>query len=137
MRIAPQIIAALKADPTVSSMVGNKVFADYPPQGTEEPMVIMTITNTNAHGTVTNCNVRAYSARITVDIIAPTRALTENGMDAIEDVLVGMTSSDSGYPIQGITPDSGTQWEVLNPRDGSDERAMLCSQDYQVHYRRN
>ena len=136
MRIAPQIIKQLKDDSAVSAIVGAQVFADYPPQGVEEPFVVMTITSTTAHGTVNNCQVRAYSSRITIDIVAETRAQTEVCIEAIEDVLDGYSSTDANFPIQGITVDGGIHWEVLNPKDGSDQRAFVCSQDYQVHYRR-
>ena len=137
MRVAPQIIAAIKADPVVAGIVGEQVFADYPPQGTDHPFVIITIPSGTSHGTISNCQVRAYSARVTVDIVCSTRALTEVGIEAIEDVLDGFTSGDANFPIAGTTLDGGMQWELLTPKDGSDERAFLCSQDYQVHYRRN
>ena len=136
MRIIPQVIAALKADPDVSAAVGTQVFADYPPQGTDHPFVIVAIPSGVAHGTISNCQVRAYSARMSIDIVCSTRALTESGIEAIEDVLDGFVSADSDFPIQGTTLDGGLSWELLTPKDGSDERAFICSQDYQVHYRR-
>lgn len=137
MRPTPQIITALKADPTVSGVVGTKVFADYPPQGTSEPFIVLTIPSGEAHGTVNNCNVRAYSARLTVDVVCDTRAQTESAIEAIEDVLDGFTSTDSTHPIQGITIQTALEWEMLTPKDGSDKRIFICSQDYQIHYRRN
>tara|TARA_Y100000356_G_C11011992_1_gene158792 strand:- start:188 stop:409 length:222 start_codon:yes stop_codon:yes gene_type:complete len=72
-----------------------------------------------------------------MDIVCDTRASTEVGIEAIEDVLDGFTSTDSEFPIQGVTLDGGISWELLVPKDGSDERAFMCSQDYQVHYLRN
>jgi hypothetical protein len=59
------------------------------------------------------------------------------GIEAVEDVLDGFTSVDADFPIQGTTLDGGMSWEMLTPKDGSDERAFICTQDYQVHYRRN
>ena len=137
MRVAPQIIAALKADPAVAAAVGGQVFADYPPQGVDHPFLIVAIPSGTAYGTISNCQVRAYSARVTIDIVCDTRASTESGIEAVEDVLDGFTSSDADFTIQGTTLDGGIGWEMLTPKDGSDERAFICSQDYQVHYRRN
>ena len=137
MRIGPQMIASMKADSSVQAAIGDQIYADYPPQGVDNPFVILTITSTQAHGTIDNRPVRAYSARITIDVVADTRAQTEVGVEAIEDVLDGLTSTDPNNPIQGITVDGGIQWEVLNPKDGSDERAFVGTQNYQVHYRRN
>ncbi len=137
MRVAPQIIAALKGDPDVAAVVGTQVYADYPPQGVEHPFLVVTIPSATAHGTLSNCQVRVYSARVTIDIICDTRAKTEVGIEAVEDLLDGFTSGDANYPIQGATLDGGIGWQLLTPKDGSDERAFICSQDYQVHYRRN
>jgi len=137
LRPIPQIVAALRADAGVSSVVGQQVYADYPPQGVDEPFVVITITSTIGHGTVNNCAVRAYSSRFTVDVAANTRAQTEVGIEAAEDVLNSLVSSDADFPIQGITVDGGIQWELLTPKDGSDGRIFVGTQDYQVHYRRN
>jgi len=136
MRIVPQIIAALKADADVVASTEGKIFADYPPQGVEKPFLIISVPSGTAHGSVSNCQVRAYSAQVTVDIVSDTRASTEIGIEAIENVLDGFTSSNSDFPIQGVTLDGGISWELLVPKDGSDERAFMCSQDYQVHYLR-
>ncbi len=137
MRIVPQIITALRADPSVQSSVGNQIYADYPPQGVDPPFLVISVPNGRAFGTVSNCQVRAYSAQLTVDIVCDTRASTEVGIEAIEDLLDGFISEDEDFPISGTTLDGGISWDVLTPKDGSDERAFICSQDYQVHYRRN
>ena len=135
-RIIPQVIAALRADPVVSGLVGDKVFADYPPQGVDHSFIIVTIPSGMAHGTISNCQVRAYSARLSVDVVCDTRAITEACIEAVEDILDGFLSIDSEYPVQGTTLDGGISWDLLTPKDGSDERSFICSQDYQVHYRR-
>lgn len=136
VRPIPQIIAAIKADADITAVVGDKVFADYPPQGIDHPFVILTIPSGTAHGTVDNCGVRAYSARLEVDVLCETRAKTEAVIESMEDLLDGFASTDSTHPIQGITVDGGLEWELLTPKDGSDERIYICSQDYEIHYRR-
>jgi len=137
MRVIPQTIAQLKSQSPITDIVGQQVYADYPPQGVEAPFIVVTILSGQAHGTVTNCNVRAYSARMTVTIVADSRALAEQGIEAIEDALDGFSSTDATHPIQGTTVDGGLEWELLTPRDGSDQRSFLCEQDFQIHYRRN
>ena len=137
MRIIPQIIAHLRADTDIAALVGNRIFADYPPQGVDEPFIVLTILSGQAYGTVNNCPVRAYSARLEIDVLAETRAQTESIIELVEDSIDGFTSSDSTHPIQGVTVNNGIDWELLVPKDGSDERRFLCSQDYEVHYTRN
>jgi hypothetical protein len=137
MRIIPQIIAHLSADTDIAAQVENRIFADYPPQGVDEPFIVLTILSGQAYGTVDNCSVRAYSARLEIDVLAETRAQTESIIELVENSIDGFTSSDSTHPIQGVTVNNGIDWELLVPKDGSDERRFLCSQDYEVHYTRN
>lgn len=137
MRIVPQLIAALQADPQVQAAVGSQIYADYPPQGVDPTFLVLSVPSGQAFGTLSNCQVRVYSARVTVDIVCDTRASTEIGIEAVEDLLDGFTSSDPDFPISGTTLDGGISWDVLTPKDGSDERAFICSQEYQVHYKRN
>ncbi len=80
---------------------------------------------------------RAYSARLEVDTLAETRAVTEQVIELVEDSIDGFVSADSTHPIQGITVNDGLDWELLTPKDGSDERRFLCSQDFEIHYTRN
>ena len=135
-RVIPQVIAAMKSDPSISGLVGTQVYADYPPQGVDHTFVIVSTVSGIAHGTISNCQVRAYSARLSVDVVCNTRSEAEGCIEAIEDTLDGFTSTDASYPIQGITLDGGMSWDLLTPKDGSDERSFICSQDYQIHYRR-
>ena len=137
MRVVPQLIAHLRADANLSPLVGNRIYADYPPQGSAEPFIVLTILSGQAYGTVDNCQVRAYSARLEVDVLAETRSQTEELIELVEDSIDGFNSSDSTHPIQGVTLNDGLDWELLTPKDGSDERRFLCSQDYEIHYTRN
>lgn len=136
MRPVPQIIAMLRADTAVAAIVGSSIFADYPPQDHPYPLVVLTIPSGVAFGTVDNSSVRAYSSRLTVDVACDSRALTEQLMEAIEDTLDGFSSADSTHPIQGVTVNEAFTWELLTPKDGSDERAFVCSQDYLIDYKR-
>ena len=137
MRVIPQVIAHLRADTNITALVGNNIFADYPPQGVVEPFLVLTILSGQAFGTVDNCPVRAYSARLEIDVLGVTRSQTEEIIEAVEDSIDGFTSTDSTHPIQGITVNNGLDWELLTPKDGSDERRFLCSQDFEIHYTRN
>ena len=136
MRIIPQVIQHLRADNNITAVVGNNIFADYPPQGVAEPFIVLTILSGSAYGTVNNQSVRAYSARLEVDIVGVTRSQTENVIEMIEDSIDGFSSRDSTHSIQGITVNGGLEWELLLPKDGSDERRFLCSQDFEIHYTR-
>ena len=126
----------LRADPAVSAIVGTSIFADYPPQDHPYPLVVLTIPSGVAFGALNNVSVRAYSSRLTVDVAGDSRALTEQLIEAIEDALDGFSSADSTHPIQGVTVNEAFTWELLTPKDGSDERAFVCSQDYLIDYRR-
>ena len=135
MRIIPQLIAALKADADVTTALTNtRVYADYAPQDIDKPFILLSVPNTSAFGMVNNCSSRAYSARLTIDVICDTRAQTEDVIEAIENCLDGYSSLDSTHPIGGVSVQSGISWEVLAPLDGSDERAFVCTQDYLVDY---
>lgn len=136
-RPVPQVITLLKADSAVSTLTSGRIYADNPPQDDDLPFVVIDIVNTNARASVNNCAIKQYSSRITIDIVCDTRAQSESIQEAIEDALAGYTSSDSDYPIQGITVDSGTSWQVIQPTDGSDQRGYWCSQDYFINYSRS
>lgn len=136
-RPIPQVITRLKADTDINSLTSGRIYADNPPQNDELPFVVLAISNTNARATVDNCQVKAYASRVTIDIICDTRSQAETIQEKIEDSLSGYVSTDSDYPIAGITVDSGTSWQVLSPSDGSDQRGYWCSQDYFINYCRN
>jgi len=136
MRPVPQIIAMLRADANVTAEIGDKIFADYPPQGMEYPLVVLSVTSGVAFGCVDNGNIRAYSSRLAVEVASNTRAQAEAIIEAIEDALDGFATADSTHPIGGVTVNEAFSWELLTPKDGSDERAFVCSQDYLIDYRR-
>lgn len=138
MRIIPQIIAKLKATSEVTDALGNsRIYADYPPQDIDKPFIILSVLSTTAFGAVNNCSNKAYSARLTVDVVCDTRAQTEDVIDAVEDCLDGWHDrSDPTHPIGGVSIETGISWEVLTPVDGSDERAFVCTLDFLVDYAR-
>ena len=134
MRVVPQLIAHLRADATVSGIVGNKIYADYPPQGDDYPFVTLTINSGMAYGTLSNCSAKGYSARCQIEAIGETRSQTEQLMEAIEDSIAGMQSGDSTHPINGVAVADGFDWLLMTPTDGSDQRVFVCSQDFHVDY---
>ena len=137
MRPVPQLIALLRADPTVTDLVGQRIYADNPPQDDDLPIVVLTISSTTTRATLDNCQVKTYSARLKLDIVCSSRSKAEDAQEAIEDALVGYTSADSTHPIQGVTVESGTSWELVAPADGSDERGYWCSQEFFINYARS
>lgn len=137
MRPVPQIISLLRSEPSVTAIVNQRIYADNPPQDDDLPFVVMTIENTTARATIDNCQVKLYESRLKIDIVCDSRSSAEDAQEAIEDTIVGYTSNDSTHPIQGITVDSGTSWEIIVPRDGSDQRGYWCTQDYIINYARD
>jgi hypothetical protein len=135
-RPIPQVIARLKADSSVNTLTSGRIFADNPPQDDDLPFVVLTIVNTIARPTVNNCQVKQYASRMQIDIICETRGKAEQIQEAIEDSLGEYSSTDATHPIQGITVDSGTSWQILEPSDGSDQRGYWCSQEYFINYSR-
>lgn len=137
MRVVPQVIAALKADATLTSLVAGRIYADIPPQDDFRPMVVVTTINGIAYGTLNGCQVRAYQSRLTVDSVAESRALSEEIAERVEDILDGFANlADPTHPIQGVVIDGNLEWVLLEPVDGSDQRGFLTSQDFMVNYRR-
>ncbi len=137
MRPVPQIIEKLKATVELTSIVGNSIFADNPPQDNGLPVVVLAIGNTQVFGTVSNCNLKLYTSDLTVDIICNNRRDSESVQFAIEDSIIGFTSSDAEFPIEGVIHSTGTSWQLLEAIDGSDERGYWCSQTFTINFRRN
>lgn len=136
-RPLPQLISALRADASVLAALGlPRVYADHPPQDDQLPFVVLAIESTNAWPTLNGCQVRAYAARVQVDILCDSRGKSEDVQEAVEDLLDGFTSNDANYPIKGVVLDSGIEWNVVNPIDGSDERGYQATQDFVVNYQR-
>ena len=136
-RPVPQIIARLRADATVASLAGTRVFAEHPPQDDVLPIVVITVENVRSFSdTVGLCHQKVYVASVNVDIICDTRGRSEDLQEAVEDSLIGYVSADAEYPINGITSDEGASWQLLDPKDGSDERGYWCEQTYSATYRR-
>ena len=136
MRPVPQLIAHLKADATLSAIT-DRVFADHPPQGDELPIVVLTVESARTFSeTLDLCHRKLYRASLRVDIICDTRGQSEDIQEAVEDALVGFTSTDSSHPINGITTEDGVSWSVVSPIDGSDERGYWCDQSFEVTYQR-
>jgi hypothetical protein len=137
MRVAPQLIALLKETPSVTAIVGQAIYADNPPQDDDTPVVVLSILSGIAHGTINNCSVRAYTARLAVEVVTDSRAQSEQVIEHIEDTLDGFSNpADLTHPIEGVTLEGAIQWAILNPVDGSDQRGYLCAQDYYINYRR-
>ena len=137
MEPIPQVIQQLKADANVTAVVGQNIFADNPPQNNGLPIVVLAIGNTEVFGTVQLCNLKLYSADMTVDIICKTRRASEEAQFAIEDSIIGYSSNDPEFVIESIVHSTGTSWQVLEAIDGSDERGYWCSQTFTINFRRN
>lgn len=136
-RPVPQIITRLRADATVASIAGARVFGEHPPQDDVLPIVVISVENVRGFSdNVGLCHQKVYVASINVDIICHTRGQSEDLQEAVEDSLIGWVSSDVDYPINGITSDEGASWQLIDPKDGSDERGYWCEQTYSVTYQR-
>ena len=137
MRPVPQVISLLKSSTTLTDLVGHHIYADNPPQDDMTPIVVLSVLSSIAYGTVDNCSVRAYTSRLTVDVVTDSRSQSEQVIEIIEDLLDGFSNVvDPTHPIAGIIVEGGIDWEILNPVDGSDQRGYLCSQYFNINYRR-
>jgi hypothetical protein len=137
MRPVPQVIKMLKASTILTDIVGQNIYADNPPQDDMTPIVVLSVLSSVAYGTVDNCSVRAYTSRLTVDVVTHSRSQSEQVIEIMEDLLDGYSDvADPTHPIAGIIVDGGIDWEILSPIDGSDQRGYLCSQYFNINYRR-
>ncbi len=137
MRPVPQLIALLKQHTPLTDIVGQNIYADNPPQDDDRPIVVLSVLNSIAHGTINGCNVRAYTSRLTVETVTDSRSQSETIVELLEDVLDGYSNTtDPTHPIESVVVDGGIDWAILNPVDGSDQRGYLCSQDFNINYRR-
>ena len=137
MRPIPQLIARLRADTDVTDLSGLRIYAEHPPQDDVLPIVVLSVENVRSFSdTISGCHIKCYVASVAVDIICNTRGQSEEIQEAIEDSLIGYSSSDLTHPINGITTDEAASWQIIDPNDGSDERGYWCEQTYSVTYQR-
>ncbi len=137
MRPIPQLIELLRADSTVTDLTGLRIYAEHPPQDDVLPIVVLSVENVrNFSDTISQCHIKVYVASVGIDIICETRGQSEEIQEAIEDAIIGHTSSDLTHPINGITTDEAASWQIIDPNDGSDERGYWCEQTYSVTYQR-
>ena len=120
-------------DPTVSGLVGQRVYADVAPQGSDLPFIVLTVEN----GTAEDCldgPVGYFSDTLGFDCYTKSRIDSLHLWKAGWAVLVGHSGYNSVTIIDSVTQASGIAWDHYRLDDASDELVYRCAQNLQVNY---
>ncbi len=120
-------------DPTVSSLVGQRVYSDAAPQGSEFPFIILTVEN----GTADDCldgPTGYFSDTVGFDVYSMSRKDSLAVWKAGWDQIVGYSGYNSVTIIDSVTQASGIAWDSYRLDDASDDLVYRCAQNLQVNY---
>ena len=123
-------------DPDVSALVGDRVYADVPPQGedTEFPFVVFTVED----GIAEDCldgPTGFFSDTVGMDIYSMSRIESLDVWKKCWDVLVGYSDHNSVTILDSVTQDTSIVWTHYRLDDSSDSKVVRrCSQNLQVNY---
>ena len=134
MHVIEQIVQILRADTAVASVVGDRIYADVPPQDTVKPSVEIYNISDDTESCVDLCTVTCGTMMIQVNSLGRTRQEAWQLSTSIRRAIIHHTSSDSEQAIQDVNISSGSRWEVIRPQDGSDSYTFECQNDYNIPY---
>jgi hypothetical protein len=118
----------------ISSIVGQRMYADVLPKSATMPAVILWRISTTRDHTVSDVTKSGHT-RIQVDCYANTRAAADSLALAIQQSgICAFRGTVDSITISGVEIDSGDQHEHEPPTDGNQVHRYLTSFDFMVHY---
>ena len=132
--VIPQLITSLKANSSVTALVGSRVYADFAPEDVQKPCVYMYITSEDAEDCLEGM-VNFADARVRIECVGTSRESADSVCNAVRTALNGLLQA--GYPnttIQGISQATGKLHLVDIPNDGTDRWQFRTSQSFNVTY---
>jgi len=120
---------------TVSTIVGQRMYADALKQNATLPSIVFYVTNTDRAHSVSGVT-KFASARIVLECYGITRdavsalskAIRETGIDSFRGVV-------SDHTFCGVSFESGDEYQQEPPIDGSQVHRYICLFDCQVFYK--
>ena len=134
MHVIEQLVAALRADTAVTAIVGNRIFADNPPQDTIKPSVEIYLISDDQESTIDRCTVEMGVMLVQVNCLGSSRSQAHDLSTKVRRGILHLTSDDQDQKIQDVNISSGSRWDVIRPLDGSDSYTYECQNDYNVPY---
>ena len=133
--ILPTAIAAVKADATVFSISGGRIFADFVPEDTQKPAAILYTTFEEPFDCLDSFTSMSI-ATVRFESYGDTREQADDLATAIEDALNGYRGKISGDTIfvNGVKRQTGKIHLVDIPNDGTDNWQFRSVQSFDISY---
>ncbi len=131
--ILPAIVAIFKADATLTSIVGDRIFGDFMPEDTQKPSLLVFITSEVSENCLAGF-VGFEDARVRVEAYGLTRESSDAVAEAARMSLNGKLGVYSGVPIKCISQATGKLHLVDIPIDGSDRWQFRTAQSFEISY---
>jgi hypothetical protein len=133
--ILPTMISAVKADATVNTVSGGRVFADYIPENSDKPAAILYTTFEEPFDCLDSFTPMSI-ATVRFESYGDTREQADDLASAIEDALNGYRGKLSGDAIfvNGVKRQTGKIHLVDIPNDGTDNWQFRSVQSFDISY---
>ena len=131
--VLPAVVEILKADATLTALVGARVYGDFMPEDIQKPAVLAYITSETAE----NCFdgfVGFENARVRLEAYGLTRDSADEVMEAARQSLNGVLGTYAGIPIKGVAQATGKIHLVDIPNDGTDRWQFRTAQSFEISY---
>jgi len=132
--LIPQVVSSLKADANVSALVGTRIYADFAPEDSLKPCIILFITSEDAEDSIVGM-IDFADARVRIECIATSREEADDVSNAVRKALNDLLATH--YPntsIQGISQATGKIHLVDIPNDGTDRWQFRTGQSFNITY---
>jgi hypothetical protein len=127
------IRSRLLSDSDVTTLVGDRVYADAAPQGASFPFVVLATES----GTGEDClegQMGFFSDTVGIDVYSHGRIDSLDVWKACWKSLNGYSTYDSDTILDSVTQSSGIAWATYRLSDASDELIYSIAQNLQVSY---
>lgn len=133
--ILPTLISAVKLNSQVNTLSGGRVFADYVPEGSSKPSVILYTTFEEPFDCLDSFTSMSI-ATVRFESYGDTREQADDLAGAIEDALDGYRGkiTDDTIFINGVKRQTGKIHLVDIPNDGTDNWQFRSVQSFDISY---
>ena len=117
----------------VTQMTGTRVFSDMLPQGAKTPAIVYAVTGEIAND-VLGGPLGMEQASIQMLCYGATRSEANSLHFNVKQTLAGFRGIVAGVTIREVSQDSGLNYDVDLPQDGSDSYRYITAQDFGFVY---
>jgi hypothetical protein len=123
--VLPAVVEILKADATLTALVGARIYGDFMPEDIQKPAVLAYITSETAENCFDGFRLEAYGL---------TRESSDEVIEAARQSLNGVLGTYAGTPIKGVAQATGKIHLVDIPNDGTDRWQFRTAQSFEIAY---